>query len=1035
MTTAQQSQIDASRPAPRRRAKDRAGRWRTARRLAAIGLLAWVSVTAPLCAAEEKPGEPTKAAATATAPAVSDRDLMEAAWKLRQGQPKLFGDAAGVLVLESLPDSQAQAVGLRPGDILLRYAGQPLDGPDGLIAAAGQSQTDSPVALELLREGRPLRVALKAGRIGVRIAAVSEPPAPDPAAQSDRAGLYDQPVLALDPGMHTAMINRADTDRAGRLAATGSDDKTVRLWALDGDLSEPLATWRMPAGPGDVGKIDAVAMAPAGDLVAAGGWARWTEGDPQEQIYLLDRDGRLVQRIGGLPNTVLHLAFSPDGRWLAAGLGGREGIRIYDRESGWTETARDTDYGGAVYGLDFAPDGRLATTSLDGQVRLYDARLRRIARQGLGAGERPAHIAFRPDGDRLAVGFADKPAVLLLDGRTLAPLARQPDLAGIDNGNLGAVAWSRDGATLYAAGGYQADGRSPVLAWPDAGTGARRTRDPGPLNAVMSLKSLADGALLVAAGDPYLAVQGAGRTVRASPGFDPRGQRHNLAVSADGLQVDFGFEEWGSSDRHRFDLAALTDPARPALARLAAPDGRTGEPRQTGLPIADWVNNPRPTLADTPLPLEPYETARSLAIHPDGQRFILGTEWWLRAFDSAGKPLWRRAVPGAVWAVNIAGDGRLAVAAYADGTIRWQRMDDGRELLAFYPMTDKKNWVAWTPEGFYGATPGAHGVLKWHVNRGWDQLADAYPVSQFRYLRRPDALRLVLQEGETARALGLADMTRARQEVQRITKAAVPPGARLYLVGVGVGDYGENASQLRLKYAAKDVTDVASALLNTQSGLYAEVKPQVLTNVDATRAKLLAALDTVAEQMAKSPTGGDLAVFHFSGHGALLGPEGKEQYYLLPHEVDARTKQQIRNTAISIGELRSRLEELGRHGRVLALLDACHSGAATLADGALAVDGGALRGALAGLPNVTVLTSSSSAAPSVERDDWQNGAFTEVLLRALGKDADADQNGLISMTELTGFLSEQLPRLTVGAQPQQPGMEVRFQSEVFVSDL
>ena len=134
-------------------------------------------------------------------------------------------------------------------------------------------------------------------------------------------------------------------------------------------------------------------------------------------------------------------------------------------------------------------------------------------------------------------------------------------------------------------------------------------------------------------------------------------------------------------------------------------------------------------------------------------------------------------------------------------------------------------------------------------------------------------------------------------------------------------------------------------------------------------------------------------------------------------------------------ELRKRLKELGRHGRVLALLDACRSGAATLVEGALPVAGGALRSALAGLPNVTVLTSSSSATPSFEREDWQNGAFTEVLLRALGKDADDDQNGLISMTELTEYLSEQLPRLTQGEQTQQPGMEVRFQSELFVSDL
>src|SRR5262245_60499988 len=45
-------------------------------------------------------------------------------------------------------------------------------------------------------------------------------------------------------------------------------------------------------------------------------------------------------------------------------------------------------------------------------------------------------------------------------------------------------------------------------------------------------------------------------------------------------------------------------------------------------------------------------------------------------------------------------------------------MDDGRELLALFVLADKQNWVAWTPEGFYGATPGAFGVLQWHVNRG-----------------------------------------------------------------------------------------------------------------------------------------------------------------------------------------------------------------------------------------------------------------------------------------------------------------------------
>ena len=45
-----------------------------------------------------------------------------------------------------------------------------------------------------------------------------------------------------------------------------------------------------------------------------------------------------------MPSVVHNLAFSRDGSRLAAALGGN-GLRIYARERGWAEVARDAGYG------------------------------------------------------------------------------------------------------------------------------------------------------------------------------------------------------------------------------------------------------------------------------------------------------------------------------------------------------------------------------------------------------------------------------------------------------------------------------------------------------------------------------------------------------------------------------------------------------------------------------------------------------------------------------------------------------------------
>jgi hypothetical protein len=128
-------------------------------------------------------------------------------------------------------------------------------------------------------------------------------------------------------------------------------------------------------------------------------------------------------------------------------------------------------------------------------------------------------------------------------------------------------------------------------------------------------------------------------------------------------------------------------------------------------------------------------------------------------------------VPSIAWAVNITGDGRLAVAAFGDGTIRWFRLENGEELLAFFPHADRERWVVWTPQGYYMASPGGEELIGWHVNRGLDA-PEFYTAARFRdRFHRPDVIAFVLEELDVEKALA-----RANAEAQ-VVAVAPPPKA------------------------------------------------------------------------------------------------------------------------------------------------------------------------------------------------------------------------------------------------------------------
>ncbi|HYP02949.1 MAG TPA: hypothetical protein VER57_00205, partial [Cyanobium sp.] len=125
-------------------------------------------------------------------------------------------------------------------------------------------------------------LAAAAGALLLPAAALAQPASPSP-------------FPVIEPGMHTAPIKSIAVDAAGRYAVTASHDKTARVWDLAS--GRQLAVLRVPLGPGNEGKLYAVALSPDGCLVALGGWTGPAAGEMS--LYLFDHSsGRMLQRIG-----------------------------------------------------------------------------------------------------------------------------------------------------------------------------------------------------------------------------------------------------------------------------------------------------------------------------------------------------------------------------------------------------------------------------------------------------------------------------------------------------------------------------------------------------------------------------------------------------------------------------------------------------------------------------------------------------------------------------------------------------------------
>lgn len=624
------------------------------------------------------------------------------------------------------------------------------------LASLGQAQTQPP-----------------GGARGVIPAQPPEPPRP--AAPPQRVAEPPQaPILRVEAGTHIAPVRRLAVDAAGHLLATVSDDKTLRLWSLpDG---APRGVLRPPIGAESEGELYAVALTPDGSRAfAAGDTARSWNG--AYAVYVFDTTtGRLAALLPGLPAPVFDLAVSPEGDRLAAGFGGRGGVRVWDARNGrlaW----EDMGFGGAARGLAFdRRQGRLAVTSADGRVRVYDPSGRKLAERAPLANARPYGIAFSPDGTLLAVGYEDRLRVDLLAAADLRTVY-SPDVSGLAGEGLAAVGWAADGqggvqlhAAGYARSGVARTGEAAprsfvIRRWADFGLGAS-TDIAAARDAIAQVLAVpgAGGGLVYAAADPGWGRIGPDGSLARPPApaaLEPRMVGRSLEISPEGTRL-------------RFSSGTATLVFDAGIGRLAPAGADAGglflAARTTAARFAmqDWRDTNRPRLGQAALRLDPGEFSRSLALLPGDTGFVLGTDTHLRVFDMAGREQAALALPATAWGLAVAGNGVIA-AALGDGTLRWYGPGERggiAERAALFVHADARRWVAWTPEGLFDHAPeGGQELVGVHLNRGRAQTPEWASFRQaYRALFAPAELRARLTGDPgpaQARIAALGDMREA----------------------------------------------------------------------------------------------------------------------------------------------------------------------------------------------------------------------------------------------------------------------------------
>lgn len=237
----------------------------------------------------------------------------------------------------------------------------------------------------------------------------------------------------------------------------------------------------------------------------------------------------------------------------------------------------------------------------------------------------------------------------------------------------------------------------------------------------------------------------------------------------------------------------------------------------------------------------------------------------------------------------------------------------------------------------------------------------------------------------------------------------------LWYFGVGVDT---NPKLPGLKFANKDVEDLASTLKAQKGNLFYDVHIKVVPSESANQRDTLVEMNDFI-RMASSD---DVVVIFFSGHG--IQDDDNSLYFMT---VDADPTRPY--TGLNFRDVQSLLKRRPLNQKALLLLDLCHSGAygATPTTKGLMSISEATKTLSEGT-GLAVLASSTGRESSLEDEsfDGGHGAFAAAILEALKGNTGENVKGssvpssakfmYVTIVELDGYVERRVPEITQGHQ-------------------